>query len=42
MRLTQDALGRVDVAVVPAASREWLLAAFHDWKAAEDDGRGLA
>jgi anti-sigma factor RsiW len=32
MRVTQDALGRRDAAVVPAPGRERLLAVFRDWK----------
>jgi anti-sigma factor RsiW len=33
MHVTQDALGRIDAEVVPAAGRERLLAAFRAWKA---------
>jgi anti-sigma factor RsiW len=33
MRVTQEALGRVDADVVPAPGRERLLAAFRAWKA---------
>jgi anti-sigma factor RsiW len=40
MRLTQEALGRVDAAVVPAPGRERLLAAFRAWKAGESESGG--
>jgi anti-sigma factor RsiW len=33
MRITQDTLGRLDAAVVPAPGRERLLQAFRAWKA---------
>ncbi len=38
MRVTQETLGRVDAAVVPAPGRERLAAAFRAWKAGEVHG----